>query len=267
MRLALALVIPLLAAESRQPPAGYWISERAEPRAWRDIRSAFHEELQPDDPAKRAPYVALRHKYIARVARFADVYLVIIGERIRAADKPDFDVFLAFSYDAQSRTKTAVRSAAFAKWEPVKWTAFAPKTPEVVFTHWSCIECEATYLLSSFFYDAGSRSWRLRGWPEDGEDIEVGSDWILGDEMNSRSECLYRIADFSRDGNADLAVWCREMFDPDSLKPVEKLTLYMVSADTPIRRAPDPIQARSLERVLCRNQKSHPLCSRVQTGR
>ena len=256
-----ALVVSMLGAELQQPSAAYWVSERADPRLWRDVRVAFHAELQPDDSAKRAPYVALQHKYIARIARVSDVYLVVIGERERAPAMPDLDHFRAFSYDAVSRVKTPIEHRGFSKWEHVQWTALAPRTPELVFTHWSCIECEATYLLSSFVLDTASRTWSLRNWADDSTEIEIGSDWTVGGDVNSRSECVYRIADFSSDRNADLAVWCRESFDDPSRKSHDSIALYTVSSGVVTKTIPDDTQARSLRRALCRGRTSHRLCA------
>ena len=39
-----------LAMVSATPPRSLWVSEKADQRLWRDIRTAFKEETLPDDP-------------------------------------------------------------------------------------------------------------------------------------------------------------------------------------------------------------------------
>jgi hypothetical protein len=258
--LQLIFVVQFLGGVAQQQPAEFWVSERADPRLWRDVRAVFRQELQPDDPAKMAEHVAaMRYKYLARIGRVSDVALVVTRERLEETILPDLDLFVVFSYDLLSHKK--VRLGAFSMWNVVKWTYLAPNIPEIVFTHWNCTECENDILLSSFFLDAASRTWTMRKWPKDGESILVFSNAVAGDDPNSGTDCLYRVADFSGDGYADFAVWCRETFDDPSRKMQESVTLYSVSQGRATKRTVDAIHAQSLKRSLCQSRESHSFCA------
>jgi len=259
--LQLILVAQFLGGVPQQQPADFWVSERTDPRLWRDVRAAFRQELQPDDPAKMAEHVAaMKYKYLDRIGRVSDVALVVIRERLEESILPDLDIFVVFSYDLQSHKKT--RLGDFNVWNVVTRTYLAPKTPEIVFTHWNCTECENDILLSSFFLDVASRTWTMRTWPEDGESILVYSNAVAGADPNSGTDCLYRVADFSGDGYSDLAIWCRETFDDSSRKSQESVTLYSVSEGRATRQPLDAVHAQSLKRALCRSRGSHSLCRR-----
>jgi hypothetical protein len=257
--LQLTFVLQFLVGVPQQQPTGFWVSERADPRLWRDVRAVFREELQPDDPAKMAKHVAaMTYKYLDRIGRVSDVALVVTRERLEEKMLPDLDLFVAYSYDLRSHKK--IRLGAFNVWNFVKWTYLAPKIPEVVFTQWNCTECENDILLSSFFLDAASRTWTIRKWPEVDESILVYSNAEADADPNSGTDCLYRVADFSGDGYADFAVWCRETFDDSSRKMQESVTLYSVSEGRATRQTLDAIHAQSLKRALCQNRESHSFC-------
>ena len=217
------LVVRLFTGLLPQGPAGFWVSETTDPCLWRDVRTAFRQELLPDDPAKTAPYVALKYKYVARIARVSDVCLVVVGQREDASDRSGDDYFIAFSYDLVTHKRIPITNHGFTRWQFVTWAYFAPETPEVVFRYQTCSDCEAVYLLASFFLDAASRTWTIRNWPEDGESILIGSDWTVGANINSHAVCLFRAADFSGDGKADIAIWCRTFFDEPSRKMQESV--------------------------------------------
>jgi hypothetical protein len=250
----------LLATNLNAAPRTLWVSEKVEPSLWRYMRLAFHAELLPDDPAATAPVVAQRYKYIARLARAEDTCLVIIGQRETRNDPPGDDYFLAISYDLKSHRKTPITPGGFRRWRFVAWAFLVPGIyPEVIFRHQSCSECEATYLLSSFFLDPASHAWTIRRWPKDEDSILIGSDRQLDDD-NWWITCMFRVADFTGDGNADIGLWCRRIFEARRRKTEETLTLYTVPAGEPTMLTPDASQTRSLKRALCAGQPSHAFC-------
>jgi hypothetical protein len=255
----LLLVSRLFAATFPQTPGAFWISEKADTRLWRDVRTAFRQELLPQDPAKTAPRIALGYSYVARIGCVSGVCLVIIGARETATRSAfDDDIFNAFSYDLVSHNMIRIANRGFVGWKFVKWAYLAPRTPEVVFRFQTCSECEAEYLLSSFFFDSASRTWTIRNWTKN--DILIGSTWTAGEEFDSITECLFRIADFSSDGNADIAVWCRVSFEDSSRKKEESVRLYTLVDGQPTTRTPDAVQARALKRALCKAETSHEFC-------
>ena len=81
-----------------------WIDQKKSGALWETVRSAFHDELQPDDPAKTAPVLAYAYKYVYRVAKYKDSALVIVGYRETEHSKyPGY--YSAFNYDLRSHKK------------------------------------------------------------------------------------------------------------------------------------------------------------------
>lgn len=265
------IVLPalLLASGLQTAAPTLWISEKADPGLWRELRTAFRAELLPDDPVKTAPYVALKYKYIARVACAAETCLVIIGQR-ETRKRPTWavDYFVAVSYSLKSHQKIPVTrggfvgpKGGFVDWRFVSWAFLAPGSyPELVFRHQSCDECEAEYLLSSVFLDPASRVWTMRRWPKDDDSILIGEGMTAGNDPDWWTDCLFHVSDFSGDGNADIGVWCRRIFEDRGRKAEETLSLYTVGAGKPATVTPDATQGSLLKRDLCRAQPSHAFC-------
>ena len=113
--------------------------------------------------------------------------------------------------------------------------------------------------MSSIIFDKRTRTWTIRQWPHDGVSIAIGSDWTVGSDDNSRTTCLYGVADFLTAGNAAFAVWCRQIFE-DRRKPEETVKLYTVEAGNSTVRTPDAAETRTVRRALCRNHQSDLLC-------
>jgi hypothetical protein len=259
--LILVMLLQLSGAQTgRSMPL--WVSRNTDPALWRAIRTAFKEELVPDDPKKVGPTVVpMTYKYVARIAEAEGVCLVIIGQRA-SKQSPPYDGFFAYSYDRRSGQKTLITSRSVSGWRSLQWTSFEQGThPDLLFKHSSCYECEAEYYISSLFFDSSSRTWQMRKWPKDGDatSIVVGTDWSVGTNDNSRMTCLFRVAAFPGDTSAALAVWCQEVFE-DRRTAKETLSLYSVVSGRPLRREPAPTGASSVKQVLCRGRQSYPLC-------
>jgi hypothetical protein len=252
----LLILLGLLGGALPQAPVSRWLPEKSNPRLWREMRAAFQPELFPDTTKTKDRYP----RSLSRIACVSDVCLVIIRVDERA---PGFAVewFDVFSYDRTSHTKTPIKETtrgSFGNWKVDKWATFAPQTPELVFTYQTCFECEPEFLLSSFYFDAASRTWAKRKWSSEYDEILIESY-----PPDGATQCLYRIADFTGDGNADIAVWCQELSDDRPPKPIEeKITLYTVSGGQAREQIPDAVQARSLKRALCVGNASHAFCRR-----
>jgi hypothetical protein len=256
------LPILLLASGLHTAPPNLWVLEKGDPGLWREVRSAFQAELLPDDPAKTAPVVAHKYKYIARVARAGDSCLVIIGQR-ESRRGPGWgpDSFVVVNYNLKSHQKTGVTKGAFLGWRFVSWAFLVPGSyPELIFRHQSCAECEADYLLSSVFLDPASGEWTMRRWTKDDDSILIGEDWTAGNDPDWRTACLLRVADFFGTGKTEIAVWCRRIFDDRGRNAEETLSLYSVEAGKPTTVTPDATQGPLLKRDLCRAQPSHVFC-------
>src|ERR1700687_877066 len=83
------IVILMLAAshsaigQSIQPSltAFHWLNPNKDATLFERIKTAFTDELKPDDPEKVEPAVAQEYKWISRVGVFETSALVLIGER------------------------------------------------------------------------------------------------------------------------------------------------------------------------------------------
>jgi hypothetical protein len=214
----------------------------------------------PDDPQTLKPHqIALRYRYIARVARAADVCLVIIGQR-ESKRAPPGTGFIAFSYDLKSHHKTLITKRPLLGWRSLMWTRLEKGLhQELLFEHVSCFECESETYLSSIFLDLNRRAWTLRAWPipDEPTNIPVGA-WSIGFDDASRTTCLFKIANFFGAERA-LGVWCPEVLE-DRREPEERVRLYTITDGEPATRTPDATEVRSMMRVLCRSHSSHVLC-------
>jgi hypothetical protein len=58
-----------------------WLNASKDASLFERIKTAFADELKPDDPEKVKPVVAEEYKWISRVGVFETSALVLIGER------------------------------------------------------------------------------------------------------------------------------------------------------------------------------------------
>jgi hypothetical protein len=255
---SLAISLVLLASASPDQ-ADRWVPERANPSLWKEVRAALREELEPDDPVKVRPYVALIYKYVAQIAKADGVCLVLIGAQETKSEPEVFTV--AFSYDTRSgkKTRTGIGFSALR----VVATAFLGGTtyPDIFVRSQSCTECEATYLLSSFFIEPASRTWKLRRWPGNMPDALIGHDMTIGNfRDDSELTCLFRVGDFSGAGHADVAVWCHEEFASHRKRP-DSVRLYTLSGTGALTIVPTELVKReTLKQALCRAEPSPLFC-------
>jgi hypothetical protein len=175
-------------------------------------------------------------------------------------DPPAFDFFRAYNLDLSSGAKSLVTETGFNVWRWLKWAQLRRGSyPDAVFLHESCTECEAYYLLSSFYFDPMRRVWRLREWPEDGNSLVIGSDIQFGEEDDWETTCLYAIRDLTKDGADDIVIWCRET-GRATKKVIETIALYTVGEEGPVRKELPREAARFMRRELCRENPRSLLC-------
>ena len=89
------------------------------------IKTAFSDELKPDDPEKVKPVVAQEYKWISRVGVFETSALVLIGERETRTSKYH-DYFDAFNFNLKSGEKTPLTpfNKGFVEWKFMKLVRF-----------------------------------------------------------------------------------------------------------------------------------------------
>jgi hypothetical protein len=240
----------------------HWLNSSKDATLFERIKTAFADELRPDDPEKVKPVVAQEYKWISRVGVFETSALVLIGEReTRTSTYGNY--FVAFNYDLKSGEKTSLTSfnKGFMKWKFKKLIRFdSARAPDIVFTHPSCRECEADYFLSSFRLDSTEAKWKVRTWSEKGTEILVGSDYSVGAEENSKDDCLFKFADFNGDGFDDLAVRCLAITEQGKILE-DTTTIYTIQHGQPqVLTVKDRQQLATIRDQLCVDAKKSKLC-------
>jgi hypothetical protein len=239
-----------------------WLSFSKDAALFERINTAFADELKPDDPEKVKPIVAQEYKWISRVGLFETSALVLIGER-ESRSSTYGDYFVAFNYDLTSGEKTSLTSFnnGFTQWKFKKLVRFdSSRAPDIVFTHPSCTECEADYLLGSFSLDSTEAKWKVRTWSKEGADILIGSDYSVGTDEDSKDDCLFRFADFNGDGFDDLAVRCLTITEKGKILE-DTTTIYTVQHGQPqVLTVKDHQQLAAIRGQLCVDAKKSKLC-------
>jgi hypothetical protein len=261
----LVLATSHLAAAQSVPPLSsvfHWLNSDKDAALFERVTTAFSDELKPDDPEKVKPVVAQEYKWISRIGVFETSALVLIGEReTRTAKYGDY--FVAFNYDLKSGEKTSLTSfnKGFMKWKFLKLIRFdSSRTPDIVFTHPSCTECEAEYLLGSFRLDSTDAKWRVRTWSEKSTEILIGSDYSVGTDEDSKYDCLFKSADFNGDGFDDLAVRCLAISERGKILE-DTTTIYTIQHGEPqVFAVKDRQQLATVRDKLCVDAKKSRLC-------
>src|SRR5260370_1236852 len=256
--------IPTAAQDTRSVSGDFrWLDPRKDAVLFDQVKGAFVEELKPDDPEKVKPVVAQLYKRIVRIGLTQSSALVLIAER----DTPNYtygDYFQPFNYDTKTGKKEPLEKG-FTRWHFRRFAHFSTSdTPDIVFSYLSCTECEATYLLGSFFFDKERRLWDTRTWSnKDGDDaIMIGSDTVLASDVGEYDyQSLSKIADFNGDGLDDVAVRCKAIGEKGKI--IEDTTLpYSAQHDKPaIATITEPERIAALTAKLCDAARKSRICA------
>ena len=246
-----AAIVPLAAAKP-----GAWISIKTNPQLWSRVSRILESELAPDDATKIAPHTAAyRDKHVRRVAG-DDVVLAVIGIRESARHPARSEITVAYSAELSSGRKELLGK--YVLWHFVKWAHFDSDSADAVFSYQSCDECEAERFVASFAYDARSRAWKLRQWPEDGTRIVVGVD--PEPDADEYQRCVYGVADYTGDSRDDVARWCRTRNAKTQRTTSEALTIYSVSSAGSRKEVMTGEKAETVRRQLCRQTPTASAC-------
>src|SRR6266403_4520638 len=242
--------------------AFHWLSSSRDATLFERIKTAFADELKPDDPEKVKPVVAQEYKWISRVGVFETSALVLIGEReTRTSTYGNY--FVAFNYDLKSGEKTSLTppNKGFMQWKFKKLVRFdSSRARDIVFTYPSCLECEEEHLLGSFRFDSTDAKWKVRTWSEKSTEILIGSAFSVGTEEDSQYDCLFKFADFNGDGFDDLAVRCLAITEKGKILE-DTTTIYTIQNGRPqVLRVTDRQQLTTIREMLCVDTKKSKLC-------
>jgi len=199
-----------------------WVSERENAALWARLSSDFHDELQPDDPAKVAPVLPYSYKYIYRVAVYQDSALVLVAH-LETKDTQYPGYYSAFNYDLKSHARSRIKGVeVISIFKYVRFANLDPEAPtDIVFTWMTCTECEASQVLSAFHYDSVNRQWVLRRW-ETHKDIWWTSDSgpIIWSDVSASDtisfECLHGFV--KSNGDIAFGIRCRQVSESEGSK-------------------------------------------------
>ena len=250
-----------------------WISPTQQAALWGTARSDFHDELQPDDPAKTAPVLAYKYKYIYRIAMYSDSALVLLGYR-ETQDSKYPGYYGAFNYDLHSRAITPIKGAeVLSEFKFIKFASLDSELPQdITFSWMTCTECEASQILSTFHYDAGKSQWVLRAWQVDksvwwtgGSGPVIWTDTFASDVISF--SCLHGLLK-AGDSNV-FAMRCREIDQGDDGKReitdvTVRYTFDRANSNLEILRA--GTERTKLLAELCERSPNNRLCRNAAIG-
>jgi hypothetical protein len=201
-----------------------WASRTQDKDIFDEVEAAFSSDLQPD--SETGNIVPMKEKFIERLGIRGDSVLVIIGNKESKTDPYPFS--RAFSFDRKTKMKVPVFSKnveVLWMWRLEKVAHLTPYDTDVVFSFFTCTECEATRLLASFQQASSTGRWQIRQWSQQDDDaLVIGSDVQIGDEGLYYYDCLHAVRDITGDGLDDVAVRCRERLETGTRKPLKRVT-------------------------------------------
>lgn len=172
------------------------------------------------------------------------------------------DYFEPFNYDLRTGKKKGLGKG-FSFWRLNKLARFEPsKVPDIIFTYWSCTECEADRLLASFQFDEAVGGWELRSWGRsEGDSIIVGDNGEpLSEEDDTNHDCLFGFGDFIDNGFANIAVRCLAIDQRDRIVS-DTTVIYAVEHGQPqVLAVKEPSQLDTIRNALCTGVKKSKLC-------
>lgn len=251
-----------------------WIHPNSDSQVWKQIQSAFSDELAPDVAKERQSELdAYKYKYLQKVGLLGHSALVIIGHRAakELSKENAWDEYhSAFNFDLMTNKKSPIEHAQWMwGWKFHNLAKFGPSpVPDVTFTYLTRTECEPEVVLASLYYDSAKLAWHIRSWG-DGKDIWwTASDGLVVDMDVSASDtlsfdCIYRIFDLERTGFEDVAIRCKEAVwkDAEKLTINDSTVVYSLSnGEFKRRQITDISDAVAMTAKICRPNSPSLLC-------
>lgn len=199
---------------------------------------------------KDQPYTAIRE-----IGLFRNSVLVLLARRdedqLRHAAPPHYDAMAAYTLDRPTGKATQIWQGY--DWRMIQTEQFEKEsvTPDLLFTYESCMECEATKLITSFHFDPKVEGWRARwvnkegyaGAPIDAE-ADPGAD--------AEEDFAYAVSDLDGDGMTDIGVWTRVTYDDKKRPPKDYIDLYTVKSGTDrLREIKDKREQLRFKEAIC----------------
>lgn len=270
---AATLWLALGSCVGAQTTTGFrWIDAKTDAKTLARVQDSFRDELTPD-AAQEGPD-AYEYKYIDRVGLLNNHALVIVGhQNTKTPNKGDQNLqySTAFNFNIDTREKSKISQTEWMwNWKYMRLAHFQSMTsPDVLFTYFTCSECEPDRMLNALYYDSRTEQWLEREWG-DGKDLwwtaadglVVGVD-IYGGTDTVSFNCLYGVITPKNGGLDSLAIRCKEVTlnDDESAKINDSTVLYHWTNGKFSHTAIADEQERvELTNTLCRTSTASLFC-------
>jgi hypothetical protein len=211
-----------------------WIDSKNHPVIWKDVSSAFQQELLPDQLASKDDLDHYAWKKIVKMARCGEAVFVALEMRLGEKKEQQWNrQFQLYNFDLTTKEKTEIK----AKWpfyllEFTKLAHFdGDAAPDITFETDDCLECEPQIIFSAVRISPEDKKWALRPWQNAAEGIDIEDTGVGIDGSVEDYETLTGVADFLKEGRDQIALWThyQELDEKDASKklpPVTTMTVY-----------------------------------------
>ena len=236
-----------------------WLDSKKQADTWATVSVAFRQELLPDQPSADPNASVYPLKQIARMARCGDAVFVVLEKRATEKEREEWDrPFDLYNFNLAKNEKTPIAAKwIFWFWQFDQLAHFEDgPAPDITFRSMSCVECEPLIILSAVRFDPKAQKWELRHWLNREEGITI-ADWDLSEGSEGDYETLAGIADFSKKGHDEVAVWTlnRSLDDKDptkTLPAVTKVSLFGFQNGMPVEaNVKDEKEISRIKKLLC----------------
>jgi hypothetical protein len=257
----LLLAIGTIAESSKRAEMGTdsfrWLVSPKDSALIEKVEIAFAEELKAGDLHEPSPTLSAVSKRIFKVGQYRDFMLVITFSVEVAFPYRDF--YTAYNFDRNSGKISKISAKdTFWRWEFYRLARFDESpTPDVSFTYYDCMDCEAAKILASFQFDPEALQWRVRLWGSH-EGILIDSSQFGDDSWTY--DCLFKVLDLNGDGFEDVAVRCKGT-GPVPGAASDSTEFYTTArGNSQEREITDKAQLARISKVLCNGVKNSKLC-------
>lgn len=250
-----ALALLVLTAEPAPDDAFRWLDPGADAAVFRQVATAFREELKPDDPveAEMRSLVPVVTRRLDRIGLAGTHALVLIrnADETGALDGAWFD---PWNFDlATGRKEPVPTQDALYEWRFRGLASFERTVvPDVVFQYFNCWACESTLSLASFRFDGGSGLWSARCWfhfDEEVDFVEIEKATQHYEDEDVKYEFRHAIRDVTGDGLADIVVG-RNDTGLTTMKTNERLLVHTWVDGRPVTRPPTDAEVDAVKAAL-----------------
>jgi len=266
---------PVGGSPNQGTPAFRWITVSSDSATWARVKSAFRDELRPDDPKSlQAGEDAYRYKFVEKVAAQGDAALVIIGQRVaeRVSAKDEWNRYdTAYNFDLETGKKSAIETTTdLWHWRFRGSPVLGPThVPDVTFSYLTCTECEPDYMLGAFYFDSTKSNWQPRSWAFDKELWWAAKDGLVVDmDLTDKDDvlsydCAYGTISSKTAGFKDIGIRCKEVFEDESGKTKIEDYAAIFGAESGTfkgRRISEFSEMAALNHEICRAPSDSLLC-------